>query len=315
MASGPLTDSSGRIRPSQNGQGAGPAGPAAPQAQAGAGPAVQRPQREKKGLAQIVESPDFERALKQALPKMLTPAKMVRVILTALRATRDLALCTPESFFACVMQAAQLGLECNTPNGHAYLIPRRNGKTGQLDCTLIVGYQGMIELALRSGKVEKIWTRTVREGDHFKVKYGLQEDIEHEPAIDADREKRPITYVYAVAKLTTGGTVFEVLSSAQVEARKARSAASRSGPWQTDTEAMVRKTAVRSLFKWVPKSSEMALADSLDERDEEGRPQQFDGGVYDAMEGLGMAPIDTYAEDVDPQTGEVNAQAEPGSNG
>jgi recombination protein RecT len=275
---GPRTDDSGRIQKT---------------AQNGAGAAIAR-----KTLAQQLNDPAMLQELRRALPTHIKPEKMSRIVLTALRTTRELDKTTPESFFGCVMQAAQLGLDVNTPNGHAYLIPRRNNKAGTMECTLIVGYQGMIELALRSGKVEKIWTRVVREGDHFRVKYGLEEDIEHEPAIDADRETRPISYVYAVAALTTGGKVFEVLSTAQVNERRKRSAASSSGPWQTDYEAMVRKTAVRSLFKWVPKSSELALAESLEERLEEGRSQAFDGMVNDSVERLGMRPIDTEGESV-----------------
>lgn len=297
---GPRTDSDGRIQ-KQNGNGGA--------------------QLAKKTLAQQINDPAMLQEIRRALPSHIKPEKMARIILTALRTTRDLDKTTPESFFGCVMQAAQLGLEVNTPNGHAYLIPRRNNRAGTMECTLIVGYQGMIELALRSGKVEKIWTRVVREGDHFRVRYGLEEDIEHEPAIDADRETRPIAYVYAVAALSTGGKVFEVLSTAQVEQRRKRSAAGQSGPWQTDYEAMVRKTAVRSLFKWVPKSSEMAMAESLDERAEQGKSQAFDGMVNDSVERLGMRPIvDTEGEampgedepesrvEIDEETGEVQPE-------
>jgi recombination protein RecT len=298
---GPRTEADGRITKPQNG-------------------AVQTT---RKTLAQQVNDQTFLAEIKRALPQHIKPEKMARIILTALRTTRDLDKTTPETFFGCVMQAAQLGLDVNTPNGHAYLIPRRNNKANTTECTLIVGYQGMIELALRSGKVEKIWTRVVRDGDHFKVKYGLEEDVEHEPAIDGDRETRPITYVYAVAALSTGGKVFEVLSAAQINERRKRSAASGSGPWQTDYEAMARKTAVRSLFKWVPKSSELAIAEQLEQRADEGRAQMFDSVVNDSVERMGMRPIvDTEGESVEPapessvaydsETGEVR---EPGQEG
>lgn len=268
-------------------------------------------------LAAQIDSAEFKKALSQALPKHITPDRMARIAMTALRTTRDLAQCTPESFFSCLMQAAQLGLEPNTPNQHVYLIPRRN--KGVLECTLIVGYQGQIELALRSGKVEKIWTRVVREGDEFQVEYGLTENITHRPSTDPQREQMPITFVYAVAQLKTGGSIFEVLSLAQIEARRKMSAAGTSGPWVQHFEAMARKTAVRSLFKWVPKSAEMALAEHLDERADMGRSQMFDGMVHDAVEKMGFKPIvevETEPEpEHDPQTGEVVAQEEPGATG
>lgn len=277
---------------------------------------ITKSSQQPKTLAQQMSEPVMLGEIRRALPAHLRPEKMARIILTALRTTRDLDKCTPESFFGCVMQAAQLGLEPNTPNQHAYLLPRKNGRTGAIDCTLLIGYQGMIELALRSGKVEKIWTRTVREGDHFRVKYGLEEDIEHEPSADPARETRPITYVYAVAALKTGGKVFEVLSAQQIAERRKRSSAGQSGPWVTDFEAMARKTAVRSLYKWVPKSSEMALVESLEQRAELGRVQSFDDAVTDSVERLGMRPmLDTEGESVDEQrieydaeTGEVKAE-------
>lgn len=274
------------------------------------------PQR--RGIASTIESLDFKRALAQALPKHMTADKMARVALTALRVNPLLAQSTPESFFACLMQCAQLGLEPNSPTQEAYLIPRKNNRNGTVETTLIVGYQGLIALALRSGKVEKIWTRVVHEGDHFRVKYGLVEDIEHEPSTEPGRDQRPITYVYAVAKLTTGGTVFEVMSREQVETRRRENASPNSSPWQKHYESMVRKTAVRALSKWIPKSSEMALAEAIDERGDEGKPQLVSDTAFSVMEGMGINPIyEADGESVphDKETGEVMAQVEPGANG
>lgn len=262
-------------------------------------------------LADYLGGKEFRAAIAEALPKHITADRMVRIAMTALRTTRDLAQCTPESFFACLIQAALLGLEPNTPNQHVYLIPRRI--KGTLECTLITGYMGQIELAMRSGKVEKIWTRVVREGDEFQVKLGLSEDIQHIPATDSKREERPLTYVYAVAKLKDGGTVFEVLSKAQVESRRPQHW--QSSPWASHPEAMWRKSAVRSLFKWIPKSAEMAVAEQLEERSELGKKQLFDGMVHEAVEHMGLSPIVDTEPDHDPQTGEVLQQEEPGAAG
>jgi recombination protein RecT len=293
MSNGPNTTPDGRIQPR------------APQN----GAAMQQRQTAPKTLAAQINDPGMLAELRRALPRHFPAEKMARVVLTALRTTRDLANCTPESFFGCVMTAAQLGLEVNTPNGHAYLIPRRNGRTGTTECSIIIGYSGMIELALRSGKVEKVIARSVRDGDHFLVRYGLTEDIEHIPSDDPDREERPITYVYAVAKLTTGGSVFEVMSRGQVENRRKSSSAGGSGPWRDHWEAMAKKTVVRALFKWLPKSSEMGLAEGLEQKLDDNTSQStaFDSFTVEALERQGLQPIDTAGEAVphDPDTGEV----------
>lgn len=241
--------------------------------------------------------------IQRALPKHVSPDRMARVAMTAISTTRGLAECTVPSFIGCVMQSAQLGLEPNTPLGHAYLIPY--GKT----CTLVVGYQGYIELARRSGMVASIYAYAVRQGDAFEYELGLTPDIKHKPSEDQDREEKPITHVYAVAAMRDSAErVFVVLTKAQVEARRKRSAAATKGPWVTDYEAMCLKTAIRALWKWLPKSAELARAEALEDAAEVGSTQAsaFDPVVAEALTKGGL--VDD-AEVIDPATGEVTSGA------
>ena len=243
----------------------------------------------------------------RALPKHITPDRMARIVLTAVRTNEDLARCSPASFLGCVMQASQLGLEPNTPLGHLYLIPRG----GQ--CTMIVGYQGFIELARRSGLVSNVYAYAVRERDFFEHELGLNPTLKHRPADDPAREGRGITHVYAVAAMRDSSErVFEVLTKAQVEARRGRSPASKKGPWVTDYEAMALKTAVRALWKWLPKSSELARAEAIEVAGEAGlaQAQALDPGVADVLGKHVLLPdeapsTDTSVEAHDPETGEV----------
>lgn len=201
-----------------------------------------------------------------AIPKHMTADRMLRVSMTALRTTPKLAECTPQSFLSCVMSAAQLGLEPNTPLGHCYLIPRKN--KGVMECTLLIGYQGMQDLARRSGQLRRIHAYVVREGDHFAWTLGINPDIQHTPA--SGNENKPITHAYAVARLQSGDDVFAVLTRGEIEKRRKRGA-SGSGiktPWDTDYDAMALKSAVRALWAFLPKSSEMAMAVSVEEAHE-----------------------------------------------
>jgi recombination protein RecT len=249
--------------------------------------------------------------IQRALPRHVTPERMARVAMTAVRTTPDLAICTVPSFVGCVMQAAQLGLEPNTPLGHAYLIPRRDKslKPTERNCTLIVGYQGYIELARRSGMVSSIYAYAVRDGDAFEYELGLTPNIKHKPSEDENRESKPITHVYAVAAMRDSTErVFVVLTRAQVEARRKRSAASGSGPWVTDYEAMCLKTAVRALWKWLPKSAEIARAEALEEAADMGNAQThaLDPIVSEALTKGGLIE---EAELVDPNEPRVDRDA------
>jgi len=253
-------------------------------------------------LIRMLTGNGMKQEIARALPKHVTAERMARVALTALRTTKDLLSCTPESFLACIMQASQLGLEVNTPLGHAYLIPRKNRKHNTIECTLIIGYQGLIDLARRSGQVRGLWAFPVYQGDHFKVSYGLKPTVEHEPRFDLPRTKETLLYVYAAAKLTDNeDPVFVVLTKAEIEAYRKRGAsgAGASTPWDTDYEAMSLKTGVRRLYRWLPKSSEMARAAEVDEGQELGKASAFDPEVEEALKrGAGL----TLPEDTQPET-------------
>lgn len=209
-------------------------------------------------LAQLIERQKPEIA--RALPRHLNPDRMARIATTTLRQTPLLARCTPESFLGALMSAAQLGLEPG-PLGEAYLVPFRDGRTGNYQVTFIPGYKGLIKLAWQSGQLADIWAEVVYANDEFDYTLGLERNITHKPAKGARGEPE---YVYAVAKLKDGGTPFVVMAYEEVESIRSRSKASKNGPWVTDWAAMAKKTAVKQLSKWLPMSSEFATAVGLD---------------------------------------------------
>jgi len=281
---------------------------------------------QKKDLKTLLLSMSNEIA--KALPKHVKPDRIGRIALTALNSNQNLQNCTPASFLGAIVQASQLGLEVNTPLGQAYLVPYKT------TCTLIVGYQGMMDLARRSGMVKAIYAFAVYEGDEFSWALGLDPTVKHVPSTKADRGNDPkkLTHVYAVAKLEGGEPIFTVLTRVDVERYRARSMASSSGPWKTDYEAMALKTAIRRLFRWLPKSAEMAAAVAIDEAPELGQSQlaltASDPEVLAALQAQGTDVASEIAAtstevppDHDPTTGELpydppqSSDPEPGAAG
>ena len=256
----------------------------------------------------------MKRQIQMALPRHFPADRMARIALTALRQTRGLDECTPASFLGCVLQCAQLGLEPNTPLGHAYLIPRRSKYSNHKECTLIIGYQGYMDMSRRSGLVAGIKGYVVRDGDTFEYSEGLEPKLVHVPSEDADRESRPITHAYAIARMKDGPAEFEVLSKSQVDARMARSetAGKSFSPWKSDYEAMAKKSAVRALWKWLPKSTEIARAEAVevaaDTHDDQSTA--WDPSVSDSLTGAGLLPPPTTDNEgsADPNTGDVGDQ-------
>lgn len=204
------------------------------------------------GLIQAMEP-----QIKKALPSVITPERFTRMVLTALSSTPKLQTCTPQSFLGAMMQAAQLGVEPNTPLGQAYLIPYGNV------CQFQLGYKGLIDLAYRSGEVSSIQAHEVHENDTFEYEYGLEPKLRHVPA---QTDRGPVTFYYAVLKLKNGGVGFEVMSRDDVEtfARK-KSKAYNNGPWKTDFDEMAKKTVLKKVLKYAPLKTEFARAVASDE--------------------------------------------------
>lgn len=196
----------------------------------------------------------------RALPSTVTPERMARVVLTAIRGNAKLQSCNPLSLMGAIMQAAQLGLEPNTPLGHCYLIPYGTEATFQL------GYKGLVDLAHRSGQYRRISAYAVDKADVFRYAYGLDPALEHVPA---EKPAGQITYYYAVYELANGGRDFVVWSREKVLAHGKKYSKSFSKPdsaWQTAEESMGKKTVLIDLLRYAPKSVELARAVSVDER-------------------------------------------------
>lgn len=187
----------------------------------------------------------------------ITPTRFVRMAWTAINAKPELKESDRPSLFGALLACAQLGLEPSGPTGQAYLVPFKD--KGVQRTQLILGYQGLIDLVYRSGRVLSISAHVIREQDEFEWELGSNAHIRHRPALTSDRG--PIVGAYAIATIAGGGEVFDVLNLEQIEARHSRSKAKGdNSPWKTDYEAMCRKSAIRQLFKWLPSSAENQMA-------------------------------------------------------
>lgn len=198
-----------------------------------------------------------------ALPKHLSADRIIRVAMTSIQRTPQLLECDPISLVAAVIQSSQLGLEPDGILGHAYLVPFRNTKKNRMEVQFIPGYKGLIDLARRSGQVNRISAHVVYENEPFTMEYGTKEILEHKPLPPSTRGDRK--GVYAVAVLNDGSAHFEWLWNEEIETVKRQSKAVNFGPWKTHEDEMIRKTAIRRLVKYLPLSVELAKAAAVDE--------------------------------------------------
>jgi recombination protein RecT len=247
-----------------------------------------------------------------ALPKHVTPDRMMRVALNAIRKNPKLLDCNAASLFGAITEAATYGWEIGGILGHAYLVPY-----GQ-ECVLIPGYKGLVDLCRRSGQISTISCEVVHEGDAFNYSLGDNPHIHHKPNDgDPQRDKKPITYVYLVVRLRDGGVQRSVWSTAKIEAhkekysqawRRAEQNKKKDSFWHTAWDAAAKKTVIRDMIQrgLLPVSAEYReVVDRGLKHDDDGSP--LDYGAFEVLPE--MAGIEGTVEgDVDagdrPQTGE-----------
>lgn len=216
-----------------------------------------------------------KQAIQSVLPAHMTPERTMRLMMNAVRATPKLMECTTESLFGATIHCAQLGLEPNTPLGHAHLVPFNNRRANRTDVQVIIGYKGLVELARRSGQIAAIYAEPVYSKDKFAIRLGTDGEIEHSPYLEGDRGD--LKAFYAVAKMKDGSHQFEFMSLSQVEAVRDGSQGYQSAqrfkkdhPWISHFVEMGRKTVLRRLCKYLPVSIELATATETDGRHESG---------------------------------------------
>lgn len=210
-------------------------------------------------LKQTLSGPAMREQFARALPKHLSPERFCRIAITALTRTPKLADCTQESLMKCLLDLSAFGLE---PDGRrAHLIPYKD------QCTLVIDWKGLAELAMRSGIIAKLHADVVCENDEFE--FNLGEVKCHK--IDFRKPRGEVYAAYALAQTKTGEVFACVLSKDEVEAVRKRSRAGTSGPWVSDWNEMAKKTAFRRLSKWLPLSAEFRDAQERDDEDVEPR--------------------------------------------
>lgn len=189
----------------------------------------------------------------------ITPERLKGVALSAFTRTPSLWSCDPVSVARSIVEAGQLGLEPTGLMGGAYLVPRK----GQ--CTLLIGYRGLVMLARRSGEIARVVAQVVYDRDQFDYGYGSDQHLSHVPSREQNRGN--VTDVWAMAYYRDGGNQFDVMSYDEVELIRKRSASPTDGPWVTDWGEMAKKTVLRRLAKLLPLTVDVARA--LDEFDPE----------------------------------------------
>ena len=242
-------------------------------------------------------------AIAMALPKHLTPERMMRLALTAFSTTPALRKCTPQSILSSVVVASQVGLEIGIA-GQGYLIPY-----GTV-ATFVPGWQGLVGLLNNTGRATA-WTGAVFEGDLFEFQLGSNPRCHHVPGENfGDPDK--LVWVYACGKVN--GSEQPVIEAWPIRRvwrhRDENNKVGRAHYSFKHPEMYARKVVLLQVLKYMPRSIELNNAIAASDAAELGNATTVEGGVVVEVETVEQEKTEN-ARPVTAQPEVINEAPEP----
>lgn len=172
--------------------------------------------------------------------------------------SNSLMECSEESILGGILKAAIFGFRLSPELGHCWLVPRK--VNGTMVAVFQIGYQGWMELALRSGKVESFDYKMVYEKDMFDYQQGTSAYLNYK-AYHNHNNRGVRTHVWASAVMMSGRVVFDVQPIEEVERRRMNSPNGDGEIWHKHYDMMAIRLAMRYLCRLkLPKSALMQEA-------------------------------------------------------
>jgi recombination protein RecT len=202
-----------------------------------------------------------EGILKDRAPQLITS------LISLSNLTPGLAKCDPKTLLYCGMKAASLNLPLDNNLGFAYAIPFNNKKAGAVEAQFMAGYRAYIQLAQRSGQYKRINVLEIKVGELVKWD-PFTETLELQLINDQEQRDKAAVLGYAgMFELLNGFTKTIYWSKEKILKHAKRfSKTYNSGPWQTDFDAMAKKTVIKELIsKWGPMSIQLQEAVKFDQ--------------------------------------------------
>lgn len=203
-----------------------------------------------------MNSSSFQRAISNTLQDPARCAKFTAALTSAVSTNPDLQECDASTTLSAALLGESLNLSPSPQLGQYYLVPFKDRKRGRTVATFVLGYKGMIQLAIRSGQYADIGASEIKTGE--LVTYNpITGHADFSPIMNPAERAKSDTIGYYSWFTTTNGFKKEVFwTREQMEAHAEQYSAgyrARKGYtfWEKDFDSMAKKTMLRQLIsKW-----------------------------------------------------------------
>lgn len=245
-------------------------------------------------IIQLLETDNVKKGIAAVVGKNMSADRMTRLMINACHKTPLLLQCDPKTVLGAFMTSAALGLEPNTPQGLAYLIPyKRRVKQGNTwvdayDCQFQIGYKGFVTLAGRAGI--SIAAGAIRQNDLFDYCVGSETFLKYRVSLTGERGDLIGAFAYSKVDGSELATVLPLSELHKIRAksetytslvRRVAEASTQSDrvkaeqkladtPWVMWDDDMSAKSAIKKHSKMLPLGMALSVASELDNQSEAG---------------------------------------------
>jgi recombination protein RecT len=186
-----------------------------------------------------------------------------------------------------VLNISNIKLSLNPAAKECYLIPRWNGMSKMMECVLEPSYVGLVKLLTDAGSIKGMSCNLVYEGDTFSIDLATNvKPVVHSPSLSKSKRGNVIG-AYALATFSDNSRQVEWMDIEDINVIRERSETYKafvdgkikSCTWVTDYGEMARKTVIKRIYKYLPRTEKMKIVDEaikIDNTDYSASEKQLD---------------------------------------
>lgn len=202
------------------------------------------PRTAQKGLQSVVADPAIMKRFQEVLGNR-APA-YIRSVITTVNNNSKLKRCEPMTVLTCAMKSATMDLEPDTNLGYVAYVPRQIKGVWQAQFQMTA--KGITQLGIRTGQYKTINVGEIYE-DEFDGTDIITGELKWHPVQGGQRdngETDKIAGYFAYFRLVSGFEKTEFWTTTRVRNHAMRFSKSyNDGPWQTNFDAMAKKTVLK----------------------------------------------------------------------
>lgn len=113
----------------------------------------------------MISTPSYQKLINNTIKDPNRARRFVSAIISAVAVNPSLQECTPQTILSGALLGESLNLSPSPQLGQYYLVPFKDKKNNCTNAQFVLGYKGLIQLALRSGQYKRLNVVSIKEGE------------------------------------------------------------------------------------------------------------------------------------------------------